>query len=276
MTVFGCGSSSHSMTSGQSTTPAPQPSYSMNGNWDFLATSSKYAGVTLEMGGILTSTGNNVAGTLFVGNVKGASCFSLLQPVPVTGTISNSGSVTVASSAINNQIITFTGNLTAGGSSVTGATYSVSSGTGSTQGCAAGDQGNVAASVAFPLSSTYTGNITSQSTGDVFPATANILTQTATFDTAPYLTLAGTISVSGSSCFTKENLTPGLQAGGGVYNVVFGNELLFIVPVGGTASSQNIAIFATIANGGSVLNAEYAYGGGLCGDDIGAGTLTAQ
>lgn len=274
--IVGCSSGTHSMTSGQTTQPQPAAA-TMNGNWDFIATSSKSPGVTLEMGGVLTTTGNNVAGTLFAGLSKNSSCFSPLEPVPVTGTISSNGQLTMTSSAVNNQIITVVGNLAPGGVSYSGVTYSVSNGTGSQAGCAAGDQGTVAAMPAYPLSSTYTGNITSQSTGDVFPATANISTQTATFNTAPYLTLAGTISVTGSSCFSKGSLTPGFQSGGGVYNVVFGNELLFIVPVGGTTStSQDIAIFATVAKGGSVLNAVYAFGGGLCGDDSGSGTLTAQ
>jgi len=276
MTVFGCGSGSHSMTSGQSTTPAPQPSYSMNGNWDFLATSSKFAGVSLEMGGILTTTGSNVAGTLFVGNVKGASCFSSLQPVPVTGTISNSGSVSVASSAVNNQIITVIGNLTAGGSSVTGATYSVSSGTGSTQGCAAGDQGTVAAGVAFPLSPVYTGSITSLSTGDVFPVTVNLTEQTDSFNSAPYLTLSGQISVTGSPCFSKATLVPGVTINGQVDNIVFGNELGFIVPIGNTTSfAQNLVVGGNITQGGSMLQGAYAISSGQC-DDSGVVTLNAQ
>ena len=249
----------------------------MNGNWDFLATSTKNAGVTLEMGGILTTTGSNVAGTLFVGIVNGASCFSALQPIPVTGTISNSGSVSVASSAINNQIITVTGNLTSGGSSVTGATYSVSSGNTSQASCAAGDQGKVAASIAFPLSSVYTGSITSQLNGDVYLVTVNLTEQTYSFNSAPYLTLSGQISVTGSSCFSKATLAPGVTINGQVDNIVFGNELAFIVPIGSTTSfAQNLVVVGNITQGGSMLQGTYAFGGGQCGDDTGVATLNAQ
>lgn len=266
------------MNSGQTTTTPTQPAASsINGNWDFLATSSSFPGVTLQMGGILTTTGNNVTGTLFAGHSNNSSCFTLLEPVPVTGTINKSGQLTMTSAAVNNQIITVVGSLAPGGASYSGVTYSVASGTGSQAGCAAGDQGIVTASPAYPLSAAYAGNITSQSTGDVFSATADLSEQTDSFNGAPYLTLSGTLLVNGSACFSKATLSPGLAAGTTLINVVFGNELLFFVtPSSSTTLSQDLGIYGEITQGGSVIDAGYAFGGGLCGDDAGSGTLNAQ
>src|SRR5208337_4156598 len=91
------------------------------GNWSMTAISNGAAG-TFYIGGNLTQTGTNLAGTMYV---VGSDCFSSSTTVVFTGTVKGKN-VTLTSTSISGQVISVTATGTAG--SALSGTYTVTGG----------------------------------------------------------------------------------------------------------------------------------------------------
>jgi hypothetical protein len=168
------------------------------GNWSMTATPS--AGATFYIGGNLTQSGTNLAGTMYV--ISFPNCYSPSQTVAFTGTVKGKN-VTLTSNSVGGQVISVIATGTAG--SLTG-TYSIAGGT-----TCNGDSGTLTGTPVPSISATWSGPITGSGGSNVTLAIA--FTQAATASSDGTFALTGTGTYTNSTCFSTATITTAFVAG---------------------------------------------------------------
>jgi len=167
------------------------------GNWSMTAVPTAGAAGTFYIGGNLTQSGSNLAGTMYVIS----SCISSSQSVAFTGTVTGN-KVTLTSASASGEVITITSSGTAG--SLTG-TYTV------TGGCDDGDKGNVTLNAVPSISGTWSGPISGSGGPNVTIAIA--FTQAATASADGTYALSGNVTFTNSSCSVSGTVSSASIAG---------------------------------------------------------------
>ncbi len=186
--LYGCGGGS-SRSVGSSSPPPPE-SPVLNGNWEIQATSQVTANTSYLIGGSFATTGTAVTGILHFLNY---SCYYIPAKnsewdVPVTGTVSSSGSLSLTSSVVDEQTLNVSGTVASG--RITSGTYSISSG------CGNGEHGTLTGFSVPSFTGTYSGGIVSN--GVSWGIMTLNLTQAAAPDSDGLYDLSGTASVVNS------------------------------------------------------------------------------
>src|ERR1700730_790945 len=122
------------------------------GNWSMTATKS--GGPVFYIGGNLTQSGTNLAGTMYV---VSSLCYGSSQTVAFTGTVKGN-KVTLTSASVGGEVLSITASGTAG--SLTG-TYSIAGGT-----TCNGDTGTIVANPVPPIHATWSGPIVGDANAD--------------------------------------------------------------------------------------------------------------
>ena len=241
------------------TPPPPVPA--MNGNWALHLVSQ--GGSVNDGGGYLTTTDSKVTGTVFL---EPSSCFVTevngfeeLDSIRVSGTVTNSGALTLTSSPVQGaEVLTIKGTVSNGG--LTNATYSVAGG------CDDRDSGTASGWAAPPLDGTYTGHFVSNS--GITSGVSVIIAQASQPSSSGMYSASGTATFS-SSCFSTGTFSP--SDAGDPAQLVFGDFVQVEIETNGSAS----VIFQGIVNSsGTTITGTYQVLGGLCTGDRGTGTVT--
>jgi hypothetical protein len=190
------------------------------GNWSVAATSTSgpvhqfrdsknltpnTSNVSFYVGGNLTQTGTNVAGTMyFVG-----TCIDPSLAVNFTGTVKGT-TVTLTSANLEGTTITVTatGTTAASTSSLTG-TYSIT-------GSACDSSGTVTLSAVAPITGTWNGTLqpgTSGPNGVAAPTISIALTQATTVSSDGTFALTGTVTYTNSGCSSNGTISAGSISG---------------------------------------------------------------
>ncbi|HWB32944.1 MAG TPA: hypothetical protein VG714_07215 [Acidobacteriaceae bacterium] len=242
-------------SSSTSTPPPPNQTPALNGNWEIRAV-SQISMTTYLVGGSLSTTGTDVSGILHIVNTP--SCYvspnGTIYDLPVTGTISTEGALSLTSSPVQNQTLQLSGTWSNG--SIVSGTYSV------TGGCGNGDHGTITGFVVPSFSGTYTGTFTSVSGLQI--KTTIMVAQATTPGSDGEYSLSGTATFD-SPCFTSGTIAadPYSYVLGGFVEttITTGNGL---VEFGGTITDST----------GNTLTGNYSVTGGTgCAGDSGAGTV---
>jgi hypothetical protein len=168
------------------------------GNWSMTATPS--GGGTFYIGGNLTQSGTNLAGTMYVAS---SLCYSPSQTVAFTGTVKGNN-VTLTSASVGGEVITVKASGTTG-SALTG-TYSIAGGT-----TCNGDSGSLTATPVPSISATWSGPITGSGGSNVTLAIA--FTQAATASADGTFALTGNLTFTNSSCSLNGTVDSSFIAG---------------------------------------------------------------
>lgn len=250
--AVGCGSGT-STTQNQTTAPAVP--LNITGNWALTAASSVALGSTFPVSVYLTSTNGIVTGIAHITS----SCYAMATNVPLSGNVDAAGNVSLLSASVNSQVLSVTGKG-ATASLLQSGTYSV------VGGCAGGDKGTVSGSTVAAVNGTYAGNF-STPLGLVVPVTAKI-TETVV-DSNGFLHLGGTLSFTGSPCFTQAAITTAATD-----TQLLGAHLTANFTV--TSPAAVIATSGSVSADGKALSVIYQILGGNCTGEIGSGILTLQ
>ena len=243
--LAGCGGGS-----GSSPAPTPPaPVYpSITGNWSIAAFSAPTSS-TILIGAYLSNTNGAVSG---VAHILNSTCYQLTEDVPISGTITTAGAISLTSTAVNSQTIAFTGTISGG--TLSDGTYTI------TGGCAAGDKGTVSGYAVPSFTNTYTGTFLDP------PAPAVTATVTAT-QSGP--SGDGTYQVSGTATFTG---SPCLTSGTIVASVISGGY--FAVTISSTNGSTVDFVGDITDSTGKTIQGEYLFTAGSCAGASGSGTLS--
>lgn len=224
----------------------------LTGNWEFNTASTAVPGVTSEVQGSIVQAGYSITGVL---HVLASSCFDANTNMSVTGSITGS-SVTITSSPVAGQVVSFTG--TATGTTLNG-TYSISGG------CAGGDHGTITGFEVPSLSGSWTGSFTSFSGPSTNVTVA--VSQGSPFTDGSFA-LSGTATFQGSTCFASGTITPGAitsPSGSSIIGTFLWVEI---------NTSNGLVVFTGDVNqAGSQVSGVYQVYGGSCNNDAGTGTL---
>jgi hypothetical protein len=120
------------------------------------------------------------------------------MPIPVTGTVSTAGVLSLTSSAVAGQVLSLSGtftnvNLVEGKYSITG-------------GCANGYEGAASGYMVLPYSNTYKGSF-EPTDGVGTPFTATIITTQSGPDADGFYHVTGTANFTGNPCMTSGTIT---------------------------------------------------------------------
>ena len=121
--LCGCGGG------GGNSSPPPQ-GLKITGNWQFSTTSAVPGVPPATIAGSIAQSGSSVTGAV---HIDGSNCFDQLTTIGLTGSLTGN-SLSLTSTAVDGQVITFTGIAT--NNALTG-TYAINGG------CASGDQGSL-------------------------------------------------------------------------------------------------------------------------------------
>ncbi len=246
--LFGCGgvprpaptSTFTSSTPPPPVTPPPIPNVASN--WQFSAVSNVTGNPPLTFAGSISQTGSVATAAL---HVDGSTCFDQLTTMGLTGTVT-ADSTSLTSTAVNGQVVTFTGQLT--NSTFTG-TYSVNGG------CAAGDKGSVTGFAVYIADAdswdgtfissaqtkfNVTGNFAQSTTAS--PEGSFGITGTATFDTP---------------CFSAATLSPGSFPSG---SFILGTLMSFEI----MTNNGTVTFIGTVDPVSATMSGTYNVSGGTC------------
>jgi hypothetical protein len=225
---------------------------SLTGNWDIKAQSAVTLR-TMESGGLLENNGSQVTGVL---HVISASCYQLLDIVPLTGKIStDSDSISLVTGSVGGQVLTLTGLMSADRKTLLGGTYSIAGG------CSDGDHGTVAGFLVPPFTNVYTGTFTSLRNADIVNVTLS-LTQSPTLDLAGFFRLTGIATSVNSPCFS----------GGMLSGLVIGSDIDLLLD---TNDHAQLSLPGTlIDSSGKAISGRYQVLSGTCAGDSGTVMLT--
>ena len=222
------------------------------GNWNINA-SSTAGGNDFIIGGNLTQSGSSISGVM---HFVHAVCFNLTTDVPVSGSVS--GRAVTLTSAPFSQVVTVSA-IAISATTLTG-TYSA-------EGCSAADIGTISANLVPSVTGSWHGTFTSTaSSGTTINATAN-LTQSPTADADGFFPVTGTVTFTGSPCFTSGTIVQSFAAGSVLGLEVTTNDqptpgdVIFAVIIDNPATS-------TAATGAYQIDA------GSCNGDFGNGHIT--
>jgi hypothetical protein len=191
----------------------PPPASTLGtGNW--IVTGFYQSGPSIfaySFGGSLVNNGGQISGVFHINQ----SCFGDgATDVPYTGMLDNTNTLTITSSPVNGQVLTFLGTLSSDGSSVSDGIFKV------TGGCSGGimsitipEAGGATMETKAYRVPSLTGSWGSASWtpvagGDEFPLSEE-LTQASAPDVHGNYALTGTVTVTGSNCFTHGTLQSG-------------------------------------------------------------------
>ena len=163
------------------------------GNWQFSAVSN-VSGNPFTFAGAISQAGSMAAAAL---HVDGSSCFNQLTTMGLTGSVT-ADSTSLTSTALNGQVVTFTGHFT--DSTFTG-TYSVNGG------CAAGDQGSVTGVAIYIADADSWGGTFTSSAKTMFTVGGNFV-QSASASSTGSFAINGTATFD-TPCFSPATLSPG-------------------------------------------------------------------
>ena len=208
------------------------------------------------IGGYLTNTSsavavnsNTVTGTLHFLN---STCFTAAQDIPVTGTISAAGALSLTSSSISSQVVTATGTIS--GSSMSAGSYSIAGG------CGARDKGTVTGFLVPAFTNTYTGTFTSVSGKQVG---ATITTTQTGPNSDGFYSVTGTATFTSSPCFSTGTISTGAVTGSYLALQIATNNNGTVVFGGYDADST-----------GKTVKGSYEVTSGLCNGDVGTGSVS--
>jgi hypothetical protein len=245
--VCGCGGSASGAT--PVTSPATYPN--LTGNWNFFLSPSNTLETSFLVGGYLTNSNGSVTGTL---HAYASNCYPITQDIPVTGTMTTAGEVSLASGVVSGQTLTISGDMT--DSSMSGS-YTIAGG------CAAEKSGSVAGTVAPPFTNTYSGIFGSVS--GVSIGLSVTIEQSGPNADGEY-NVNGTATFTGSPCFSSGTITSSTIFGDYIGVTIDANNN-GVVQFSGTAD-----VFG--ATGETAINGTYQVTGGTCAGDFGAGTIS--
>lgn len=259
---------------GSSTGTPPAPIPDVSGNWAITTIAIASPEDLFDLSGNFTSSGKQVTGaflargTCFLPTFSGST---FAEPVlTFSGTIDSSGRLKLVSSAYQNQIVTAAGTVSADGSTLSLGSFSVAGG------CADKVAGTLAGNRIPSLTGTFSGSFTLSNLtvpGSTVVSVVMRLTQ-ATAPTGFGYTLSdGTVTITGTPCFSKGSITtPGL---GNPFaaNAVFGKHFIvsFAMDDGSTLTATGESDLAAAQP--RVL---FTVNGGQCSGDFISGTFTRQ
>ena len=162
------------------------------GNWSMTATPGGAA--VFYIGGNLTQSGTNLAGTMHIAN---SLCYSPSEIVAFTGTVKGSN-VTLTSASVGGEVLSVTASGTAG--SLTG-TYSIAGGTN-----CIGQTGAIVANPVPSISGTWSGPIV-DGNNDPNAKLTIALTQAATASADGTFAVTGNLTYTGSTCSVSGTLS---------------------------------------------------------------------
>jgi hypothetical protein len=227
----------------------PAPTYpAITGNWSLTATTS-VPGQNIQIGTYLTNSSGTVSGTLHILN---SECYALTQDIPVTGTISTVGALSITSSAVASQIITASGSIS--GSTLSSGSYSIAGG------CAAGGKGTITGFIAPAFTNTYTGSFTSVSK---LVIGTTVTTVQAGPDSDGLYSVTGTATFSNSPCFSTGTISQSAVAGSYLAVTIATDN-------GGTVVFAGYYTDST----GATITGDYQVTSGACSGDSGTGSLS--
>jgi hypothetical protein len=228
------------------------------GNWSMTATKS--GGSVFYIGGNLTQSGTNLAGTMYVVN---SLCYSSSQTIAFTGTVKGN-KVTLTSASVGGEVLSVTASGTAG--SLTG-TYGIAGGTNCN-----GQTGTIAANPVPSINGTWSGTIV-DGNGDPQAKFSIALTQAATASADGTFALTGNITYTGSTCSVSGTVPAGSASIAGTYITMQGDTIEF----DGTAGTF-FYYPVSLNNPTSPTNMQgtYTQTSGVCTDPGNAATFTKQ
>lgn len=241
--LLGCGGGS-----GSSTPTAPEPAYpSIAGNWSITA-SSQVTSATVQIGAYLSNANGAVSG---IAHVLNSPCYQLTANVPVSGTITPGGAVSLTSSAVDAQTITMSGTIS--GSSVASGSYSIAGG------CAGGDKGTATGYLVPSFTGTWTGNFSLASGA---AATVTVQAVQSGPDASGMYEVTGTVAFSGSPCLVTGTITSSAISGS-----------YFAVTISDTAGDTVDFVGGLTDATGRTISGSYLFTSGACAGASGSGSL---
>jgi hypothetical protein len=208
----------------------------------------------MTIAGSIAQSGASLSGAVHVG---GSHCFDPLTTVSLKGALDGSD-ISLTSSQIAGQVITFTGNITEDSltraADVTG-TYSIQGG------CADGDQGNLIGHKIPFIANLLNGTLTAS--GGAFDVAADVAQ-----DSRP--SSAGSFGITGTVTFTKPCFSSGTITSGtfpaGSY--VIGTSVTLEIET----DHGNLAFHGTVDPDKVEISGDYTVSGSTC-DQTGTGVL---
>jgi hypothetical protein len=252
--VSGCGGSATTTSS-----PIAYPNFA--GNWNIFVVPSNPQVGSISFGGSITNSSGSASGML---HAQGSACYPISQDVPVSGSLTPLGNVTLTSTAVAGQTLTITAlsnsvYVPATNPQVMFGNFTISGG------CADGESGTVNGLVAPSLNGVYAGTFQTV-TGSTFGASISLLQGGPNVD--------GQYSVSGSVVFTG---SPCFSTGAIASSTIFGDysDVTINTNDGGTMEFRGIT-FSPITTPMSILVEYYRITGGACDGQTGGGQITAS
>ncbi len=239
-------------------TPTPGTVNAFSGNYSFTATSQVSSKVLIIGGFFKDDSTGAVTGTM---HVAGTTCFNPQNDVVAfTGTVTTAGALTVTSSPVNSQVISFTGTISADGTTITAGTFTI------TGGSCTGEHGTLTGFQMASMTANYSGSFTSGS--NTLTVSSSPLTQTSTTGDAQGLFhVTGTLTFSSLTCgLTNAAIQSSSVAGQIVVLTLKGSDGLSTISFAGQATDK------TATNIGGTFSIA---GTGVCGGQSGNATLTS-
>lgn len=248
---------------GSKTPPHYSPA-NITGNWELTV---KPADGSAGIAVYLTSNAGRVSGVAFGPPATDLLCspdgccgspIGLFDEA-LTGTVDANGNLKLGTAVAGNPVFAMTGVVS--GPTLSNGSFTLA-GTCITQGSVTGTEYP-------PLNGTYSGTLTSQTTGQSFTVSASI-NQSSGPNSNGYLSLGGTVNVSGNPCIASGGATPlslNTTYVGSFFNASF-------------APSPGATLFLTgvLSPDGKTLAVNYGFtlADSSCNGDGGSGTLTLQ
>jgi hypothetical protein len=221
----------------------------LTGNWAF---SAQAVFGDFPLGGYITNSNGTVSGTI---HNTGCLAIPLTEDLPVSGTLSPSGVLTAtAKGTTTGQTITIAG--TVSGGTLSGGTFTLSG-----PFCIPGpSSGPLLGSIVPSYSNTYTGSFVS-SVSNLTIGTTIVASQSGS-DSDGFYHLSGTVSFSGSPCYSSGTITGSMVAGA------------FAMVTITTNNGSTVTFTGSLSNTGNTINGDYQVSSGSCNGDSGYGSIS--
>jgi hypothetical protein len=158
--------------------------------------------VVVEIAAALNLTNSSITGTAYI-NDNGV-CYPPYQGISLSGTIDPQGNISVTSSSLKGQVLTFTGVLDSARSSISLGNYAF------TGGCANGESGPLNGVKFKPVTGNYLGNLSSPIGSTA--VTANLTQSPSIVGSGPFQ-VTGTVTYSSPACSEVFTITKSTLAG---------------------------------------------------------------
>jgi hypothetical protein len=237
---------------------------SVTGNWDITLVSGNQSlglGGLYSLGGTIANQGGVVSGTLHAADDPnlGTNCFPGGAQIPITGSVTPSGSLTLTSSPVDGQSLSITGLAISGigNPSNAGVTGILAGDFKIAGGCR--QSGSVKGSQIPSVTGSYTGQLHSASGRFI---TVTIKADEKGPDARGYYSISGPVTFKGSTCFASGTVTS---------SAIYGRYIdMKIATDKGDVLDFNGEILPSTS---LILDGNYRVTGGTCPDDQGGGAL---